>query len=54
MYLRDPGGNLVEIELAGRRTLDRSIFTDLRRLADDQPAGCRRRAASLLHGASTT
>lgn len=37
MYLRDPGGNLVEIDWPDASTLDRSIVTDLRRLADDVP-----------------
>ena len=41
MYLRDPGGNLVEIDWPDASTLDRSIVTDLRKLADEQPAGCR-------------
>ena len=35
LYLRDPTGNLVEIAWPDVATLDRSIVTDLRRLADD-------------------
>lgn len=35
LYLRDPGGNLVEIDWPDVSTLDRSVVTDLRRLADD-------------------
>jgi catechol 2,3-dioxygenase-like lactoylglutathione lyase family enzyme len=44
MYLRDPGGNLVEIDWPDARTLDPAIVTDLRRLADDctQAAGAER------------
>lgn len=37
MYLRDPGGNLVEIDWPDASTLDRSIVTDLPRLADRLP-----------------
>jgi lactoylglutathione lyase len=37
LYLRDPTGNLVEIDWPDSSTLDRSIVTDLRRLADDVP-----------------
>jgi catechol 2,3-dioxygenase-like lactoylglutathione lyase family enzyme len=36
MYLRDPGGNLVEIDWPDASTLDRAIITDVRKLADDQ------------------
>jgi catechol 2,3-dioxygenase-like lactoylglutathione lyase family enzyme len=35
LYLRDPTGNLLEITWPDVTTLDRSIVTDLRRLADD-------------------
>jgi len=35
MYLRDPAGNLVEIDWPDVTTLDREVVTDLRRLADD-------------------
>jgi catechol 2,3-dioxygenase-like lactoylglutathione lyase family enzyme len=48
MYLRDPGGNLVEIDWPDARTLDRSIVTDLRRLADDQPQAPGAENASLF------
>ena len=48
MYLRDPGGNLVEIDWPDVRTLDRSIVTDLRRLADDQPQAAGADRASLF------
>jgi catechol 2,3-dioxygenase-like lactoylglutathione lyase family enzyme len=41
MYIRDPARNLVEVDWPDASTLDRSVVTDLRRLADDvpQPAG---------------
>jgi catechol 2,3-dioxygenase-like lactoylglutathione lyase family enzyme len=53
MYLRDPGGNLVEIDWPDARTLDRAIVTDLRRLADDceQAPGAER--ASLFNPGRT-
>lgn len=37
MYLRDPAGNLVEIDWPDASTLDRSVVTDLRLLTDDIP-----------------
>lgn len=37
MYLRDPAGNLVEIDWPDAATLDRTVVTDLRKLADDVP-----------------
>jgi YD repeat-containing protein len=37
MYLRDPAGNLVEIDWPDVSTLDRSLFPDLKRLEDTVP-----------------
>jgi YD repeat-containing protein len=37
MYVRDPAGNLVEIDWPDVSTLDRSVITDLKKLADDVP-----------------
>ena len=37
LYLRDPAGNLVEVDWPDVTTLDRSVVTDLRKLADDVP-----------------
>jgi len=48
MYLRDPGGNLVEIDWPDASTLDRTIVTDLRKLADDQPQAAGAENASLF------
>lgn len=48
MYLRDPGGNLVEIDWPDASTLDRSIVTDLRKLADDVVQGPGAERASLF------
>jgi YD repeat-containing protein len=35
MYIRDPAGNLVEIDWPDVRTIDRSVVTDIRRLDDE-------------------
>jgi lactoylglutathione lyase len=37
MYLRDPAGNLIEIEWPDVTTLDPSLFPELKRLADSIP-----------------
>ena len=37
MYVRDPAGNLVEIDWPDAKTLDRSVVTGLRKLADEIP-----------------
>ena len=37
LYIRDPAGNLLEIDWPDASTIDRSVVTDLRRLADDVP-----------------
>jgi catechol 2,3-dioxygenase-like lactoylglutathione lyase family enzyme len=37
LYLRDPADNLVEVDWPDVRTLDTSVVTDIRRLADDVP-----------------
>jgi YD repeat-containing protein len=37
MYLRDPAGNLVEIDWPDVTTLDRSVFPDLKKLDDSVP-----------------
>jgi catechol 2,3-dioxygenase-like lactoylglutathione lyase family enzyme len=37
MYLRDPAGNLVEINWPDAATLDRRIVTDVHALADERP-----------------
>ena len=35
MYLRDPAGNLIEIDWPDVTTLDRSVFPEIKKLADD-------------------
>jgi catechol 2,3-dioxygenase-like lactoylglutathione lyase family enzyme len=37
MYIRDPGGNLIEIDWPDVRTLDRSIVGEITRLEDAHP-----------------
>jgi lactoylglutathione lyase len=37
MYVRDPAGNLVEVDWPDVNTLDRSLFPDLKRLGDTVP-----------------
>jgi catechol 2,3-dioxygenase-like lactoylglutathione lyase family enzyme len=37
MYLRDPAGNLVEVNWPDASTLDRSVVTTLRLLSDERP-----------------
>ena len=37
LYLRDPADNLVEVDWPDVTTLDMSVVTDLRKLADDVP-----------------
>jgi lactoylglutathione lyase len=50
MYLRDPGGNLVEIDWPDASTIDRGVITDIVRLADVVPQGAEGRAARLYTG----
>lgn len=50
MYLRDPSGNLVEIDWPDASTLDRTIITDIVRLADVVPQGEENRDAKLYTG----
>jgi catechol 2,3-dioxygenase-like lactoylglutathione lyase family enzyme len=50
MYLRDPAGNLVEVDWPDASTLDRAIVTDIIRLADVVPQDDEGRAARLYAG----
>jgi YD repeat-containing protein len=47
MYLRDPAGNLVEIDWPDASTLDRTIVSDIVALAEVVPQGPEGRAARL-------
>ena len=51
MYLRDPSGNLVEINWPDVTTLDRSIVTPIRRLVDERPQTGDAARATLYHAA---
>jgi lactoylglutathione lyase len=48
MYLRDPTGNLVEVDWPDVSTLDRSVVTDIRKLADDIPQTRAAQSATLF------
>ena len=37
MYIRDPSGNLVEINWPDVTTIDRSVVTEIKKLDDDVP-----------------
>jgi lactoylglutathione lyase len=49
MYLRDPAGNLVEIDWPDVSTLDRSIVSPIRRLEDERPQTGDAAQATLYH-----
>jgi YD repeat-containing protein len=49
MYIRDPAGNLVEIDWPDAASLDRGLITDIRRLDDDVPQTGESATASLYH-----
>ena len=51
MYLRDPAGNLVEVVWPDASTLDRSVVTELTRLADDVEQAPEAERATLFHAA---
>ncbi|MDQ2896559.1 MAG: VOC family protein [Actinomycetota bacterium] len=48
MYLRDPAGNLVEVDWPDVNSLDRSIVTDIRKLSDERPQSARAQQARLF------
>ena len=50
IYLRDPAGNLIEVDWPDVSTLDRSIFTDIRQLDDEIPQTGSARDATLYSG----
>jgi hypothetical protein len=49
MYIRDPAGNLVELDWPDVNTLDRSRLPDLKRLEDDVPQTGQALEATLYH-----
>ena len=48
MYLRDPAGNLVEVDWPDVNTLDRSVVTDIGRVRDERPQSPEALRASLF------
>jgi YD repeat-containing protein len=50
MYIRDPAGNLVEIDWPDVSTLDRSVVTGVGRLADERPQTGEAARSTLYHG----
>jgi catechol 2,3-dioxygenase-like lactoylglutathione lyase family enzyme len=48
LYLRDPAGNLVEVDWPDVTTLDRLIVADLKRLADVRPQAAENLRATLF------
>jgi lactoylglutathione lyase len=48
LYLRDPAGNLVEVDFPDARAIDRSIIDDMRRLADVRPQSAENLASTLF------
>jgi catechol 2,3-dioxygenase-like lactoylglutathione lyase family enzyme len=52
MYVRDPGGNLVEVNWPDTSSLDRSVVTDIERLADAVQQDAEGQAARLYTGRS--
>jgi hypothetical protein len=47
MYARDPAGNLIEIDWPDATTLDRSVFGDIPKRADDVPQSAEALTAKL-------
>ena len=47
MYLRDPAGNLVEVNWPDASTLDRSVVTQITHIADERPQSDEARRATL-------
>jgi catechol 2,3-dioxygenase-like lactoylglutathione lyase family enzyme len=51
MYIRDPAGNLVEIDWPDVTTLDRSVIGEIPRMSDERPQTGEAARATLYHGA---
>jgi catechol 2,3-dioxygenase-like lactoylglutathione lyase family enzyme len=52
MYLRDPAGNLVEVNWPDVTTLDRSVVKGIRRIVDERPQGAEAQRARLYSARS--
>jgi catechol 2,3-dioxygenase-like lactoylglutathione lyase family enzyme len=51
MYLRDPAGNLLEVNWPDASTLDRAVVTSIRHVADERPQSAEALSARLYMGA---
>jgi lactoylglutathione lyase len=51
MYIRDPAGNLVEVDWPDVSTLDRSVVSTIRRLEDERPQTGEAAESTLYHAA---
>lgn len=51
MYIRDPAGNLVEIDWPDVTTLDRSVIGEIPRMSDERPQTGEAARATLYHAA---
>jgi catechol 2,3-dioxygenase-like lactoylglutathione lyase family enzyme len=49
MYIRDPAGNLVEVDWPDAASLDTSVFDEFQRLEDDRPQRGDAARATLYH-----
>ncbi len=49
MYIRDPGGNLVEVDWPDISSLDLSVVTPIHRLADERPQSDEALRSTLYH-----
>jgi catechol 2,3-dioxygenase-like lactoylglutathione lyase family enzyme len=54
MYLRDPAGNLVEVDWPDVATLDRSVVDPIQRVADERPQSGEARRATLYHARASS
>jgi lactoylglutathione lyase len=51
MYIRDPAGNLVEVDWPDISTLDREVVANITRIADERPQAGDAEHATLYHAA---
>lgn len=49
MYIRDPAGNLVELDWPDVNTLDRSVIANIRRVVDERPQSDEALRSTLYH-----
>lgn len=49
MYIRDPAGNLVELDWPDVKSLDRSVIVNIRRVVDERPQSDEALQSTLYH-----